>query len=317
MFGRVLIPLDGSPLSECVLPHAVAFARTFNAQMILVHVLEQPSASLNLPKADPLDWYLKKSEATLYLETLKNRLEESGVSVQTLLLEGRVSEQIIDFVQTNKPDLLILSGCGTTEGVRQALSSNTMKILQGVRTSILLVRSDQPATSDTQPFNYQRLLVPLDGSQRAGSVLSLVTALAQAHHAELLLAHIVSKPEMPHHMPLSQEDLDLSNRFVTRNQQEGRKYLDQVNSLLPAITQTHLLVSDNVAATIQTLSDQEHIDLLVMSAHGYSGEARWSYGSVTNRFITNGSTSLLIVQDLPQSSSEAVTATVETRQSVR
>jgi nucleotide-binding universal stress UspA family protein len=317
MFDRVLVPLDGSPLAECVLPHAAAFASAFNAQITLVHVLEQPSASLNLPKADPLDWYLKKSEATLYLDNLKRRLEETGASVQTLLLEGRASEQIIELAHSTRTDLLILSDCGSAESSRQTSSSNVLKILQGVRSSILLVRMEQPIAVQIQPISYQRLLVPLDGSQRAGSVLTLVTALAQAHRADLLLMHVVAKPEMARHMPLSQEDLELSNRFVARNQEEGRKYLDQIDARLPVKTLTHLIVSDNVAASIQTISDQERIDLLVLSAHGYSGEARWPYGSVTNRFITNGSTSLLIVQDLPQSSSDVVTTNVETRQSVR
>ena len=317
MFDRVLIPLDGSPLAECVLPHAIAFTKALNAQITLVHVLEQPSSSHGLPKADPLDWYLKKTEANLYLDTLKVRLEEKGIFVQTLLLEGRTSEQIIELVNTSKVDLLILSGCGDTEATSRSLSSTVMMILQGVRTSILLVRTTQSVTTQVQDLSYQRLLVPLDGSQRAGAVLTLVTALAQMHDTDIHLVHIVSKPEMARHMPLSQEDVELANRFVERNQEEGSKYLEEVHAHLPAKTQTHLLVSDNIAATLQTLSEQERTDLLILSAHGYSGEARWPYGSITNRFITNGTTSLLIVQDLPQHLPEPIPKGIETRQSVR
>jgi len=315
MFDRVLVPLDGSPLAECVLPHVRAFAKSFNSQITLVHVLEQPSASIGFPKADPLDWYLKKSEANLYLEALKARLEEAGVVVHTLLLEGRASEQIIELAHTSKVDLLILNG--NTEGNAHSLSSTVMKIMQGVWTSLLLVRTTQPVMTPIQDLNYQRLLVPLDGSQRAGAVLTLVTALTRMHHADLLLVHIVTKPEMARHMPLSQDDVDLTNRFVERNQEEGRKYLEQIQAHLPEKTQTHLMVSDNVAVTLQTLSEQERIDLLVLSAHGYSGEARWPYGSVTNRFITNGTTSLLIIQDLPPETSDSTPTHVETRQSAR
>ncbi len=317
MFDRMLVPLDGSALAECVLPHVVAFAKAFNAQITLVHVLEQPSASMGLPKADPLDWYLKKSEASLYLEALRARLEVSGVSAQTLLLEGRASQQIIELTRTNKIDLLILSDCGETDSNGRSPSSTVLKILQGVRTSILIVRTNQPTLPDIQDMSYQRLLVPLDGSQRAGAVLSLVTALEQIHHAELQLVHIISKPEMARHMPPSQEDMDLAHRFVERNQEEGGKYLEQIRARMPAKTQTHLLVSENVAETLQNFSEQEHIDLLVLSAHGYSGEARWPYGSITNRFITNGTTSLLIVQDLPHQSPESAPTSVDTRQSVR
>lgn len=317
MFDRVLVPVNGSSVAECVLPHATALAKAFNSQITLVHVLEQPTGSLGLPKADPLDWYLKKSEANLYLENLKSRLEEQGVSSETLLLEGRASEQIIEMANTNKVDLLILSGCGDSDSNKQSLSSTVLKILQDVRTSILLVRTSQPTITEINDVTYQRVLVPLDGSQRAGAVLTLATALTEAHRANLLLVHIVSKPEMARHMPPSQEDIELANRFVERNQEEGSKYLEQIQSRLPANTQTQLLVSDHVAATLQTISDQEHIDLLVLSAHGYSGEARWPYGSVANRFITNGTTSLLIVQDLPQQSVLETGTMSAIRQAVR
>lgn len=311
MFDRVLVPLAGSPLAECVLPHVIAFAKAFNAQITLVHVLEQPSASLGLGKADPLDWQLKKSEANLYLDAMKVRLGENGVLVQTLLLEGRVSDQIIQLAHTSQVDLLILSDCSDTDSHRRSVSSTVMKILQGVRTTILLVRTHQLVTTQIDDLRYQRLLVPLDGSQRAGAVLTPVTALVQAHHSDLLLVHIVSKPEMARYMPPSQDDVEIANQCIARNREEGRKYLEELQSHLPAKTQTQLLVSDHVAATLQTLGEQERIDLLVLSAHGYSGEARWPYGNVTNRFITNGTTSLLIVQDLQQPPPDIVSTNVE------
>jgi hypothetical protein len=56
---------------------------------------------------------------------------------------------------------------------------------------------------------------------------------------------------------------------------------------------------------------------LILSAHGYSGEAKWSYGSVTNRFITDGTMPLLIVQDLPYESSEITRDDVAIRQVAR
>jgi nucleotide-binding universal stress UspA family protein len=317
MLGHILVPLDGSLLAECVLPHATAIAKAFNAQISLVHVLEQPSASLRLPKADPLDWFLKKSAANLYLNTVQARLEESHLSAQTLLLEGYAAEKIVELAHTTQVDLLILSGYGETGVNGESVSSIVQQILQRVRTSTLIIRTCQPVTPPIHDLRYQRVLVPLDGSQRAGSVLTMAVALAEAYQAELLLVHIVSKPEMARHMPLSEEDAALVNRFIERNQEEGSRYLEQIRSHLPPNTQTRLLVSDNVAATLQSVSEQEQIDLLVLSAHGYSGEVRWPYGSITNRFITNGTTPLLIVQDLLQESREVARIATETRPPLR
>jgi nucleotide-binding universal stress UspA family protein len=320
MLDQVLVPLDGSPLAECVLPHAIAIAKAFGAQITLVHVLEQPSASLRLPKADPLDWYLKKSAANQYLSAVKAHLEASNLSVQIILLEGRAAEQIVELAHANKVDLLILSGYGETGvngGSESGISNIVQQILQRLRTSTLIIRTNQPTSVQTDDFRYRRLLVPLDGSQRAGAVLTMANALARAHEAELLLVHIVSKPEMARHMPLSREDTELATRLIERNQDAGSKYLELMLPHLPANTRTRLLVSDNIAATLQSVSEQEQIDLLILSAHGYSGEVKWSYGSVTNRFITDGTTPLLIVQDLPKEASQAAHSGIETRQLVR
>lgn len=320
MLDHVLVPLDGSPLAECVLPHAIAIAKAFSAQITVAHVLEQPSASLRLPKADPLDWYLKKSAANQYLSAIKARLEANHLPVQIILLEGRAAEQIVDLAHANKVDLLILSGYGETSvsgGSESGISNIVQQILKRLRTSTLIVRTNQPASAQTADFRYRRLLVPLDGSQRAGAVLTMASALARAHEAELLLVHIVSKPEMARHMPLSREDTELATRLIERNQEAGDNYLELMLPHLPANTRTRLLVNDNIAATLQNISEQEQIDLLILSAHGYSGEVKWSYGSVTNRFITDGTIPLLIVQDLPQESSQAARTGVETRQPVR
>lgn len=317
MFDHILVPLDGSPLAECVLPHAIAIARAFNAQMTLVHVLEQPSASFRLPKADPLDWYLKKSSASLYLATVKARLEADHLVIQTVLLEGGAAEKIIELAHDTQTDLLILSGYGETGNNTGGVSGIVQHILERVRTSTLIVRTSQPITACADDLRYQRLLVPLDGSQRAGSVLTMAAAFAETYQSELLLVHVVSKPEMARSMPLSEEDSTLINRVLDRNQAEGSQYLEQTQAHLPANTQTRLLVSDNVAAALQSVSEQEQIDLLILNAHGYSGEARWPYGSITNRFITNGTTPLLIIQDLRQESAEVARAGAEIRQPIR
>jgi nucleotide-binding universal stress UspA family protein len=317
MLDNILVPLDGSPFAECVLPHAIAIAKAFNAQITLAHILEQPSASLQLPKADPLDWYLKRSAANLYLDTVQSGLEAHHLSVQAMLLEGGAAEKIIDLVHSTQTDLLILSGCGETGVNGGGLSSLAQYILQGVRTSILVIRTSQLNTEGSNDLHFRRLLIPLDGSQRAGAALTMAAAFAEAYQSDLLLVHVVGKPEMARHMPLSQEDTELANRFVERNQEEGSRYLEHTRARLPANTRTRLMVSDNVAATLQSVSDQEGVDLLVLSAHGYSGEARWPYGSITNRFITDGTTSLLIVQDLRQETSEVVRVVTETRQPVR
>jgi nucleotide-binding universal stress UspA family protein len=314
MLKHVLVPLDGSSLAEGVLPHAVAIAKAFDARLTLLNILEQPAASLRMPKADPLDWYLKRTEATTYLTEVQTRLEKSHLLVEIMLREGHATEQIVEVVHTSDVDLLVLNSHGEHDANGWFVSSTVQQLLQRIWTSTLIIHMNQSFTAEPVELQYQRLVLPLDGSRRAAVALPIATALAKAHQAELLLVRVVSKPEMARYMPLTLEDEDLMNRVVERNEEEGSKYLDQLRAHSPANVHTRLLVSDNVAATLQSFCEQAQTDLLIMSAHGYSGEAKWPYGSVTNRFITDGTMPLLIVQDQPHASSDTAEDDVITAQ---
>jgi nucleotide-binding universal stress UspA family protein len=305
MFDPILVPLDGSQLAECALPHTVAIARAFDAEITLLRMLEKNQAGVSAQLFDLLNWQINKTKATLYLETIKAQLQTSGLRVKTAVLEGLVAEGIIEYAQNQGMKLIVLSSHGRHGLTQWGISSITQKIILSAQTSLLIVRASQQypqaGVSSKTPM-YQRILVPLDGSQRAENVLPIITQLAHFHKSQIHLVQVVQTPEMARQMPAAHEDIDLANRVVARNREEAGRYLEQVKSrsYLEGITvQTHLMTSDNAAVALHQLGEQEHVDLVMLSAHGYSGNHQWPYGSIVNNFILYGKESLLIVQDLP------------------
>ncbi len=99
--------------------------------------------------------------------------------------------------------------------------------------------------------------------------------------------------------PPTQEDINLAARIVERNQEEMTKLLEQLQARLDVSARTIVLTDDHVATARHNLAKQEKVDLVVLSAHGYSGKTKWPYGSVATTFIEYGVTHLLVVQDLP------------------
>lgn len=297
MFEPILVPLDGSRLAECVLPHAVALGQAFNAKIMLLHVLDKNQAGASPQLFDLLNWQINKTEAKLYLERIGDRLQKSGLQTEAIVEEGLVAESITEFAQSQEMKLVILSSHGHSGLRKWGISSITHKIILSAPTSVLIVRAQQ---LKEQP--YGRILVPLDGSWRAENVLPMVAPLARFHKSQIQIAHVVTTPEMARHMPPAQEDIDLSDRIVARNREEALHYLDQVKLRSPLAgidVQTHLIVSDNATVALHELADRERIDMVVLNAHGYSGNHQWPYGSIVNNFILYGKVPLLIVQDLP------------------
>jgi nucleotide-binding universal stress UspA family protein len=291
--------MDRSSVAECVLPHTVAIARAFESLVTLVHVMDSPDRMNWRRAVDPLNWQIRKAEAESYLGDLTLRLQTAGLRTEHQILEGPAAERVVEFSRKNNVPLIMLSSHGQSGLSGWNVSSVVQKIIVRAHTSIMIVRAYQPASTDLTGLRYSRLLLPLDGSQRAECVLPMAITLARAHEAQLLLAHVVRRPEMPRRTPPTDEDVDLADRIVERNRAEAVQYLDQLRSRLSSEAQAHVLVSDHVAATLHEFVDQEKVDLVLLTAHGYSGQPRWPYGSVVSSFVMYGTTALLIVQDLP------------------
>ena len=305
MFDPILVPLDGSQLAECVLPHAAAFARSFNVEIRLLRILEKNQVGASAQLFDLLNWQIQKTKANIYLEEIKERFKESNIRAHAIILEGLVPEGITEYAQNQGVKLIILSSHGRHGLTQWGISSITQKTILSAPTSVLIVRAHQqntlPGELSETPL-YQRILVPLDGSQRAEYVLPIVMQLAHAHKLTIHLVHVVQTPEMARQMPPAHEDIDLSNRVVARNREEAGHYLEQVKSrsnLQGIDVQTHLITSDHIAAALHQMVEQEQIDMVTLSAHGYSGKHQWPYGSVVSNFILYSKVSLLIVQDMP------------------
>jgi nucleotide-binding universal stress UspA family protein len=301
MFEKILVPLDGSLIATCVLPHVAAMARLTNQTVTLLRIMDSRDSGMTV---NPVDWQLQKSEAQHYLQETGKKIQESITGTpESVLLEGRPADRIIEYANQNEVDLVVLSSHGQGGLHSWNVSSNTQKVLYRVGTSVLLVRAYQanaPLPQEAiKPIRYRRILVPLDGSQRAEHVLASATALAEGHDAELILVHVVTQPTMMQRMPLTAEDATLAEQIFERNQIHANKYFEQLRGRLQPKPQTHVLTNHNVPAVLHNFVNQNEIDLVLLSAHGHSGEGRWPFGSIVSSFVNFGMTPLLIMQDMP------------------
>ena len=297
MFSRILLPLDRSALAECVLPHTIAIARAFDSHVTLLHVMDTPREARWRRAMDPLNWQIRKAEATAYLSEVDLRLQAAGLLTEAHILEGVAAEQVIAFADTHASQLIILSSHGQSGLSEWGASSVVQKIAQRARTSVMIVRAGRAVVLDAPGLRYQRILVPLDGTQRAETILPAAAALARAHDAHIVLAHLVQQPVLPRRTPPSREDVELADQLVARNQAEATHYLDQLQSRISGAVETRVLVSDHLAATLHDLVAQEKIDLVLVSAHGMPSQIRGPYGDVTGNLIAYGTKPLVIMQE--------------------
>lgn len=313
MFKRILVPLDGSSVAECVLPHVVALAHIYDAAVEIIQVLNDDAGRAQ--PTDPMEWELRKAEAEAYLEETASSLQATGVDVVSRLLEGQPAVRIVEYAHEAESELIVMSSHGRAGLSRWNVNSVVRKVVQRAHISTLIIRAYHPTDAGLGQLRYGRILVPLDGSQRAECVLSTATTFCQHHDSHLLIGHVVVRPEMPRQIPLTSEDQALVERFVERNKVLAGEYLDSLRERLPLAFEHQLLVDDDPALALHKLAVDRNVNLVIMSAHGYSGKKKWPYGSITTSFIEYGSTPLLVIQDLPPQEVEETEAEAAAKES--
>jgi len=308
-FRHILVPVDGSALAECALPFAAAIAHAFSGQITVLRVLDPHHGPGR--QTDAVEWEMIRAEAHSHLARFQNELRASGVASELVLVQGRAAEQIIHFAKEQDVDLIVLSSHGEGGLSGWGLSSTVQKVVTRAHTSILLVPAYAHEGRRIGEVHFAKILVPLDCSPRAECILPLATALARAHDSQLFLAHIVPEPEIPRRMPPSPEDLALAAELTERNRCEAERYLGELHDRLLAEdmeSEVRIMSSPRRARSIRTLAEREDVDLVIISAHGKTGDATERYGGIAARLIQESSRPVIILQDLAGVMREATAA---------
>jgi nucleotide-binding universal stress UspA family protein len=201
-YQTILVPLDGSTVAESVMPIAGALAKATAARVHLVRAHEPPRMAM----AKAYEWNREVAQRELdYLAVAAGRFERgTGVSAETCLVTGRPADAICRMARRDEKTLVVMSSHGRTGFSRFWLGSVADAVVRGARTPVLVVRPMVGA--DEAARRVERVLVPLDGSEVAESVLPHAAWLCKATGASLQLVHVIRPAEIPHVDPALQED---------------------------------------------------------------------------------------------------------------
>lgn len=295
-FTRVVACIgSGEPVNKVIL-HAIAIANSLGVPLLLLRVfITRPTGE---ECQDPLDWEIRRREAYGQVTALVEQYRHLCAPIEAEVVEGQAAEQISLWAQRHPNELTVLGTHGEWRPENWGLGDTAREVVDHAPGSLLLVpgsAQDVPATG------YRRLLVPLDGSCRAESVLPFAMHLAKAQHAELLLVHVVPPTALTEVGPAESEDIELSERLLRRNQRVAQQYLARLQSRASEhglVVRASVLCED-VRSSLVRIAAQEGVDLLVLSAHGCSGRQDVPYGSVTSFLMSHIRQPLLVMRQQP------------------
>jgi len=147
MYQHVMVPLDGSELAECVLPHVEAIGTGCNVTTIsLVRVV--PPLKLHGGVESGLSPEMKqkleddsREVAEQYLEEKAEQLRAKGVATETVVLFGEVVHELIEFASAYEVDLIITATHGRSGVSRWVMGSVADRTLRASPVPVLMVRA--------------------------------------------------------------------------------------------------------------------------------------------------------------------------------
>ncbi len=216
-YQKLLVPLDGSDLAEKALPYAREIAKLKNSEVILFAVSITTSGGRR-------DRLLKS-----YLDVNAKELKSHRIKASTAIAYGDVAEEIIEYADKNKVDLVIISTHGYSGIKRWIMGSVTQKVLYGTCTPILLIKSKSPEVSTVE---FKKILLPVDGSSFSETTFSYVEELAKGINTEIVLLEVSEPPIVPSYgnRPINPTWEEYRDTFWAELQQQALEYLGRVQS---------------------------------------------------------------------------------------
>ncbi len=297
MYTRILVPLDGSTISEGVLPYARAFATALDIPVHLLQVMDPntliPSVAAQQGRSHNILTINREHNGDYLKETAASFSNPAAISSSVRV--GKPAQVIIEVAATDRDTLIAIATHGRSGIRRWLLGSVAEKVLHGADNDVLLIRA-MGQIDRKIAAQLKRLVVPLDGSEVAEKALPCAVELAKKMNLELILLRVYLMPGVAYPTGSYAPDWKLLDQEM---RQRASEYLEGKSKQLrnEGLERVSFRVLEGSAAEkIIEVARESPESLIAMSTHGASGIGRWVLGSVTERVIRHSDTAVLVVR---------------------
>lgn len=286
MFDRILVPLDGSELSDQILRHVRRLLLREDATVELYTVVSWPSRSRTPTGRDHRMRF--HDEAERYLARVQAQLAQHGATATWKVDFGDPAEMIVRRAQATRPSLVAMASHGRGGLSRWLRGSVAQRVLRECPEPLLLVNSTAQDADASRSSRFERVLVPLDGSERSASIVALVREFSRRFESTVIL-------QSAWHPPAA--DSASVEAAVERILDPVRETLERDG----LVVETRSSIGDP-AAEILSAVELEAVDLVAMASHGSGARSRWFSGSVTEKVFRRCPVPVLVKRTRPVTS---------------
>ena len=273
-FDTVLVPLEGSELSERALPVAQDLVDRQGGRI----VLSRAAVAHVPPGIDPSEQQIAVvGEAEGYLQSVVDRYDLHHDTVDLAVPYGPAAGSILLEIDLRRADLVVMSSHGRGGLKRAILGSVAADVINKSSVPVLVIPGAAP--SNVRIPVAPRAVVGIDGSQLSLSVLADVMRLIGARKGSIVLTHALApRPMIAPHIVSSPGDVGYSESDV-------HDYLEQVRGEIPSHSvdvQIRVARGDPATVILQA-ADELNADLVAVATHGRANLGKLLMGSVAQQ----------------------------------
>jgi nucleotide-binding universal stress UspA family protein len=295
---RILVPLDGSPLAEHALERAAELATVAGAGLVLVRPADD-SHHLHLGRPNH-----HQEQAELYLEQVRRRMPQTGVSAEISAPRGQLPEVLLAEIAHQHPDLIVMTAHGDSGPGHTALGAVAEAVVTtGQAPVLVLPHSSAEDAASFRSLVGRKVMVLLDGSALAETALPVALELARVLNSELILFKAVGVYSLPYAVPtelMTVPGVDVQLAWdASFDVKETEAYLSLVTKRLNrqgpgAAIHAQVQVGELIEQVL-ALQSAANIGLIVMATHGRSRLAEALRGSTVHDMLQATPCPLVIV----------------------
>ncbi len=316
MFRRLFVPLDGSARAEKAIPVAARLAHAANGTVTLARILVPDSGSdeyganvlVNETRLIQPDVV---AEAKAYLDTVLERYDQEleGIHLVLETAPGTIPSTLLTLSDQEQSDLIVMCSRGDTWLKRWIFGSVAQATFRQSHLPVLVLNEHgTPLSLEGNPL---RILIPLDGSELAETVLNpvfqLLSTIPTSAPHQIHLFQVVATPPATGGLRSAAYLTDSLQKEECQAAEVALKALAQRLSrskpeAARCVITTSVTINPDVAgAIVKHARENMHegapaYDLIALATHGRTGFKRAILGSVTEHVFGATSLPLLVVR---------------------
>ncbi|MDQ3190687.1 MAG: universal stress protein [Bacteroidota bacterium] len=284
-FKKILIPIDFSTTSMLAFDHAVNMAKTFKAELYLLHVMEHTLLIHNifLPETKMVNLGNIAKIAEDKLMELASEVS-SDIKVETIVAHGKAANEIINASKKIGVDLIIMGTHGSSGIEEFFIGSNAQRVVLGASCPVLTIQSD------VKSKGFDNIVFPVDNSSSSRQKLAHTVVLAKHFNSTIHVLGLLTDDDNKEKAKTFELKINQVNEFLDKNQIKHEsqiinrddhanttmKYAAEKNADLIVIMTEQEIDSSNLfmGSSAQTIVNHSKVPVLTISPEGF--EVSWT-----------------------------------------